>query len=56
MEKPILSERFDMEDIRKLRDYNSFRHLQMTPEEIVEDTRKGAAELLAALRRDKAEG
>lgn len=30
MKEPILSSRFDVEDIRKLREYNSWRHSQMT--------------------------
>ena len=53
MNKPIVSERFDVEDIRKIREYNSLRHINMTPEEIVEDTKKGAAELLAKLKENK---
>ena len=39
MEKPVLSSDFTMEDIRKLRDYNSSRHATMTVEEIKEDLR-----------------
>ncbi len=39
--------------IRKIREYNSLRHIKMTPAEIVEDTKKGAAELLARLKEDK---
>lgn len=53
MNKPILSEQFTVDDIRKIREYNSLRHIKMTPDEIVEDIKKGAAELLAELRRDK---
>lgn len=49
MDKPILSEKFDLEDIRKIREYNAARYLHMTPAEIVEDTRKGAADLIAKL-------
>lgn len=49
MDKPILSEKFDQEDIRKIREYNAARYLHMTPAEIVEDTRKGAADLIAKL-------
>jgi len=40
MEKPEISERFDLEDIRKIRDYNSWRHLQMTREEIIAEEKK----------------
>ena len=46
IKKPEISERFDMNDIRKIRDYNSQRHLQMTPTEIVEDIRSGAEEVI----------
>lgn len=53
MNKPIVSERFDVEDIRKIREYNSLRHINMTPAEIVEDTRKGVAELLLRLKESK---
>nr|WP_304955886.1 hypothetical protein [uncultured Acetatifactor sp.] len=56
MEKPMLSEHFDVGDIRKIREYNSLRHIGMTPDEIVEDIKKGAAGLLAGLRKDKSEG
>lgn len=51
--KPAVSERFDVEDIRKIREYNSLRHMKMTPAEIVEDTKKGAAELLERLKESK---
>lgn len=40
MEKPEISERFDLEDIRKIRDYNSWRHSQMTHEEIIDEYKK----------------
>ena len=40
--KPEISSRFDVNDIRKIRDYNSQRHSVMTSKEIVEDIRKGA--------------
>ena len=53
MNKPTVSERFDVEDIRKIREYNSFRHINMTPAEIIEDTKKGAADLLAKLKENK---
>lgn len=53
MNKPIISERFDVEDIRKIREYNSLRHINMTPSEIVEDTKKGAAKLLMRLKSNK---
>ena len=34
MDKPILSPDFTMEDLHKLREYNSLRHINMTTEEI----------------------
>ncbi len=49
MTKPVVSKDFNLEDIRKIREYNSLRHVQMTPREIIEDTRKGAAMVLKKL-------
>lgn len=46
MKKPEISPRFDVDDIRKIRNYNSWRHSQMTHEEIIEDIRSGASEVL----------
>lgn len=46
IKKPEISSRFDVDDIRKIRDYNSQRHSQMTRKEIVEDFRKGAEEVI----------
>ena len=46
IKKPEISSRFDADDIRKIRDYNSQRHLQMTRKEIVEDIRTGAEEVI----------
>jgi len=42
IEFPNLSNRFDAEDIRKLRKYNSLKHSKMTHKEILEDIRQGA--------------
>lgn len=53
MTKPIISEQFNVDDIRKIREFNSLRHIKMTPDEIVDDIKKGAAGLLAELRKDK---
>jgi len=39
MDKPVLSPRFDLEDIRKLREYNSAQHVNMTLDELREDLR-----------------
>ena len=44
--KPEISSRFDVDDIRKIRDYNSQRHSQMTRQEIVDDIHKGAEEVI----------
>lgn len=54
MNKWIVSEHFDVDDIRKIREYNSLRHINMTPAEIVEDTKKGAAVILERLRERRA--
>ncbi len=42
LEKPVLSDRFDLEDIRRLRAYNSRRYLRMTAQEILADLHQGA--------------
>ena len=42
IEFPNLSNRFDAEDIRKLREYNSLRHSKMSHKEILDDIRQGA--------------
>jgi hypothetical protein len=42
MEKPVLSPLFTMEDLRKLREYNSLRHIKMTTEELIADINVGA--------------
>lgn len=44
--KPEISTRFDVDDIRMIRDYNSQRHARMTREEIVRDIREGAEEMI----------
>ena len=46
IKKPEISDRFDVDDIRKIRDYNSQRHSTMTRTEIVEDLRKGSEEII----------
>ena len=48
-ETPAISSKFDVDDIRKIREYNSIRHLGMTRAEIVEDTKAGAADLMQLL-------
>ena len=49
MDRPIVSPNFNLEDIRRIRDYNSARRENMTREEIVSDTHDGAEALLKAL-------
>ena len=46
IKKPEISSRFDVEDIRKIRDYNSQRHSRMNRSEMVEDIRKGTEEII----------
>ena len=53
MTKPIVSKDFNLEDIRKIREYNSLRHVQMTPKEIIEDTRQGADMVLEKLQKSE---
>ncbi|MCM1188152.1 MAG: hypothetical protein NC541_02520 [bacterium] len=53
MSEPIISERFDVDDIRKIREYNSLRHIQMTPDEIIADTKKGAERIRKMLQERK---
>ena len=45
MDKPILSPDFTMEDLHKLREYNSLRHIEMTTEELIANISKGANEM-----------
>lgn len=54
MNEPYVSPDFNMEDIRRIRDYNSARHAKMTHAEIIEDNRKGAEEMLKKLAERKA--
>lgn len=44
--KPELSDRFDADDIRKIRDYNSQRHSQMSHAEVIADIKNGANEVI----------
>jgi hypothetical protein len=47
MNTPEISNRFDAEDIRKLREYNSLRHSKMTHKEILEDIRQCAESFMS---------
>ena len=49
MNEPCVSEKFDMDDIRKIRDYNSSRHIKMKPDEIIKDIEEGAIAMLKLL-------
>ena len=51
-----ISERFDIDDIRKIRDYNAQRYAGMTPAEIVAATRAGAEKVLKYLECREAVG
>ena len=53
IKEPEVSERFDLDDIRKIRAYNAARYEYMTPAEIVADTKAGAAELLKTMKKRK---
>lgn len=53
MKELEISERFDLDDIRKIRTYNAARYEHMTPAEIVADTKAGAAELLEIMKKRK---
>lgn len=53
MNEPSISERFDLEDIRKIRTYNASRYEHMTPAEIIADTKAGAAALLKLMKNQK---
>lgn len=44
-----ISERLDIDDIKKIRDYNAERYVGMTPAEIVTITRAGAEKVLKCL-------
>ena len=50
MDSPEISNRFDAEDIRKLREYNSLRHSKMTHKEILEDIRQVAESFMSEFR------
>jgi hypothetical protein len=53
LDKPVISKKFDVDDIRKIREHNSLRHIQMTPEEIIADTRDGAKQVTEMLMERK---
>lgn len=57
LKEPELSPDFTMEDLYKLREYNSLRHCSMSFEELKADIEKGAKlglERIAQIRKEKA--
>ena len=44
IEKLEISDRFDVDDIRKIREYNAMRHMDMSPQEIVADVNRNLDE------------
>jgi hypothetical protein len=57
MEKPELSPDFTVDDIRKLRDYNSSRHVNMAFEDIQDELKESVQEfekLMRAHKKDRA--
>jgi hypothetical protein len=53
MIKPEISEKFTMEDIRKIRDFNSARHNSMTRQQVIDDINGGAEKILKRLEEYK---
>lgn len=52
MKEPTISERFDVDDIRKIREYNAARYKDMTTEDILNDIKSGAEEVLSRLKKE----
>lgn len=46
-----ISNRFDAEDICKLREYNSLKHSKMSHKEILDDIRQGAESFMSEFSR-----
>lgn len=42
-----ISERFDVDDIRKIRDFNASRHVNMSATEIVDEIRNNTDEIIS---------
>ncbi|WP_173467323.1 hypothetical protein [Fibrobacter succinogenes] len=47
MDSPEISNRFDAEDIRKLREFNSLKLSKMSHKEILDDIRQGAESFMS---------
>ena len=46
LEKPVISDRFDIDDIRKIRDYNAERYTHMTTAEIIAEVNGNAEKMI----------
>ena len=55
MNKPILSPDFTMDDLYKLREYNSLRHKKMTLKELKADLKPAADEFHATIEKIRRE-
>ena len=49
LKEPVISPRFDVDDIQRLREYNSLRHINMTAEEVISETRAATKDIIAEL-------
>lgn len=49
MSKPEVSSRFDIDDIRKIREYNFLRYIHMISEKIIAETQEGAEKVMQML-------
>lgn len=49
IKEPVLSPRFDVDDIRKLREYNSLRHINMTAEEYIAELKADTSDIIRQL-------
>ena len=52
MDRPEISKDFTMDDIRRLRDYNSARHLTMSYEEIKAEGKKAMEMFFLLIEKD----
>ncbi|MDR2559929.1 MAG: hypothetical protein LBC86_10390 [Oscillospiraceae bacterium] len=53
MNIPNISDNFTMDDIRKIRNYNSIRHNNMTKRQVIDDINNGAEEMIKKLEEHK---
>lgn len=51
MNKPIIKNGLDVDDIRAIRTYNAEKHAKMTREEIINDINSGAKEAFARMEK-----